>query len=404
MGITIRDHLQDEKSMKNQILVAKREINQRLSSKGFRVATVITMVSALLYIVVPHLRSSGSSSRVIATVRSPNLVKGAFNNLSGVTEIHFTFEQLDNTSLLKSEVLSGKVFIGVLSNGSFVVKSSSTQDQANVIANQVAREIGTISAYRNANLSQMQLRIISQPISPKVSYLQTQKSPSTTTIKASYFELILMYVLLSQYGAWVMLGVIEEKSTRVIEVLLSVIEPNELLAGKVIGIGVVALIHASLLLASLVAGLYIIGSSPQTLISGSLILTGSAYFIIGYAFYCTIFAAVGSTVSRTEDAQAVSFPVALPMLIGYVLGFISIAQTTPSLLIKLGALLPGISPFLAPVLFALGSISFNYLVLSMMISVLSTLFMLKLASKIYRASILKTGSRVRLAAIFRQAT
>ncbi len=386
--------------MQNEYLVAKREISQRIASKGFRVATGLTMIAALLYVMVPHILASNSHPNIIGVVKTQSVINNSIKQISAIAGVNVVFRNYSTDTKLDSEVKNGSVFIGVLDNGSLAVRSSTESNQAFIIASQVAQVLGTLNAYNRAGLSKSQREIISHPQDPNVLALTHTSSRSSTQSKSQYFELILMYVLLSQYGAWVMLGVIEEKSTRVIEVLLSVLKPVELLAGKIMGIGVVALLHATLLIASLIAGLNIIGSSPSSLISGSLLITGPTFFVIGFALYCAVFAAVGSTVSRTEDAQAVSFPVALPMLVGYILGFVSIAQTSPSEWIKLAALIPGISPFLAPVLLAQQSISVSYFLLSVAMSIVSTFFIIQLSAKIYQASILKIGSRVKLRSAF----
>lgn len=363
------------------------------------------MIAAFLYVTVPHLRSNTPTTRVIGIVASSQVVAvtmHAFNQASELSGTKVRFKTYPNDADLSSGVASGTVYVGYLANRSLLVKSSSGTDQAHIFATQVASVIGNLEAFNNAHLTKSQIRTLQNPRSPEIRSLIRSPTQKPNAAKAAYFELILMYILISQYGAWVMLGVIEEKSTRVIEVLLAVVDPIELLTGKIIGIGVVALIHALLLVASLVAGLYAIGSSPENVISGSLLLTGPAYFVIGYAFYCTVFAAVGSTVSRIEDAQAVSFPVALPMIVGYLLGFITIIQSSPSIYIKLAGFIPGISPFLAPILYAKGAISFTIFLITIGISIGATILLSNLAAKIYSASILRIGSRVRFVDLARQ--
>ena len=129
---------------------------------------------------------------------------------------------------------------------------------------------------------------------------------------------------------------------------------------------------------------------------GALIISAPVYFILGFAFYSTLFGAVGSMVSRTEDAQAASFPIVIPMLVGYVVSIVSISSSSPQLWIKLVALIPGVSPFLAPPLLASGQISLLYFLATIIISLAATAVASRLASRIYEISILQIGARVSL--------
>ena len=378
-------------------LVAAREIRQRTSSRGFRVATAITMLAALAYVLVPHLLATRNSVKVIALVKPyAASVPKSFEAAAAVEGFRITFRDFANTAAAKAALDAGTAYLAYDAKTGLVVKTLTSGSAATQFAERVAVELGNADALAEARLSPTQLAAISHPHLPAIVGLTHSPSSQPAEQKAATFESVLMYILLSQYGAWVMLGVVEEKSTRVIEVLLAALTPTELLIGKIVGIGTVAVIHAALVIVSLIVGLFAIGSSPTQVVSGSLLITAPIWFVVGYGFYCTLFGAVGSTVSRTEDAQAASFPVALPMLVGYLATLFTLGGSVPSAVSIALSMVPGVSPFLAPALYALHEISLGTMAISMALSIIATLLLAKLAVKIYTASILRIGARVRI--------
>ncbi|MDA8385940.1 MAG: ABC transporter permease [Actinomycetota bacterium] len=376
-------------------LIALREIRQRTASRGFRLATAITMIAALAYVILPHALASRSTPKVVATATAPTeLERAAMVNAAEALGLRIQLRNYAGPAAAKAAVLSGAAIVAYDPTQGFFVKQVAAQDQATLFAERAAQQLGADRSLAAAGLSAGQLELITHPKAPPVVGLTPTGKASSRNTKAAAIAAVLMYILLSQYGAWVMLGVVEEKSSRVVEVLLSTVTPRQLLAGKITGIGAVALIHAAALVVAMTAGLLVIGSSPSAILSGGLLWLAPLWFVLGYAFYCTLFAAVGSMVSRTEDAQAASFPVALPMLAGYVVALFGLGGTFPVTLLKGLALVPGLSPFLVPAMYAIGRISATEAALSAVLSLGATYFLALAAARIYRASILRIGSRV----------
>lgn len=377
-------------------LIASREFKQRTTSRAFKIAALITALVAFAYVVVPHIIESRNSTKTIGVVAPyPAYAKAVLLEIAHISNLKVHIETLKSIGEAKAQVSSGKIFIAYSASSGLLVKSATTTNSAYIYAKGVAGALARDSAIANAHLSAIQKLALLRTKTPAVSAVQIGPTLKPGTQKASIFELILMYTLLSQYSAWVMLGVVEEKSTRVIEVLLAIVKPTQLLIGKILGIARVAAVHASLIIVALMAGLYAIGSNPLSVLPGGLLVVALAWLLVGGFMYCILFGAMGSTVSRVEDAQAVSFPLALPMLIGYGLGFYAISQApSTSALIKVLAFIPGVSPFIDPVLFASGVMSPSELMLSLAISLLATWLLSKLAVRLYRSSILKMGSRV----------
>ena len=121
----------------------------------------------------------------------------------------------------------------------------------------------------------------------------------------------ILYVTMVIYGQLVAAGVIEEKSNRIVEILLATVRPWQLMLGKIIGIGLVALVQVVL-----VAGVALVLASATKLVSiptlgVDVVISGIVWFVLGYLMYALLYAAVGSMVSRQEDVASVAMPVTL---------------------------------------------------------------------------------------------
>ena len=197
---------------------------------------------------------------------------------------------------------------------------------------------------------------------------------------------ILLFLMLQTYGGWVLTAVTREKASRVVEVLLAVITPRQLLIGKVVGIGVVALIHASALIATAFVATRVMGVDLTSGIKPGDLAIALIWFGLGYALYCGAFAAAGSLVSRTEDAQGAAFPIMLPILFAYIVSF-SAADGANTLLWVL-AFIPFTAVVAMPTLYAIGEAPLWAVGLSMLITLAAIVAVGLLAAKIYERSVL----------------
>ncbi|HVT68750.1 MAG TPA: ABC transporter permease, partial [Trebonia sp.] len=208
------------------------------------------------------------------------------------------------------------------------------------------------------------------------------------------FTAVLIWVLISVYGSQIALGIGEEKSSRVVEVLLSAVRPVQLLIGKVLGIGVLALGQAlGIVLVFIVAG-FAVGSSLVHGATLGVVIAGGVFMILGYAFYCTAFAAAGSLVSRQSDVNSTILPVQLPLIIAYALSYTVIYANRASAFYHVLGFLPPTAPIAMPVLYGSGDAPVWQVVVSAVICAAGTVWMARLAVRIYTNSILRTGPRI----------
>ncbi len=261
----------------------------------------------------------------------------------------------------------------------------------------LAQNLGVVEAMVAAKLSAAQASLLTNVKPLHVASIQPGK-PKGATQTTSVVGVILVFIMLSQYNTWILIGVMEEKSSRVVEVLLAAVRPVKLLAGKVLGIGLVAFSQAALIVAF---ALVVASSVGSDLLKGTapLVLASTLlWLVLGYAFYCWVYAAAGSMASRQDQVQSLAFPLSLPAIFGYVTALTAAGSGSASSLVKvLAYVLPTAptAPFAMPVLVGLGAVTWWEFAASVALSLVCTVGVAKLAASVYQRAILRTGQRVR---------
>lgn len=210
--------------------------------------------------------------------------------------------------------------------------------------------------------------------------------------------LLMMSIVMgiSQIGA----GVVQEKQSRVVEILLSAVRPHQLLAGKILGIGAYALMFYAATMASIVGAVYIAGLgsfiSVTSLLSWSLI-----WVIIGFFTYATFTAAVAATVSRQEDLAQANMPITLIALVGFYVSLYLVPASPDGPVTVALSYVPFLSPFMMPMREAFGAVPVWSQILSALISVAVFPLLAWVAGRIYKGSVLRTGKRIKLTDAFR---
>lgn len=222
--------------------------------------------------------------------------------------------------------------------------------------------------------------------------LHPQPSRSPQTVIA-LVGVISLFVALNFYGAYVLTGVVEEKSSRIVEVLLARTRPADLLVGKVAGIGLLGLTQFGALAAAAAITLQII--RPPNLPAGTtaLIAIVVIWFVLGYAFFSLLYGTLGALASRTEDAQAAAAPLTAFMVLIYLGAFASIANPhawwiTPA------SLFPPTAPIYMPLRIALTNVPAWQIAAAAALMIIAILAIIQAGGRVYRGAVLHTGSRL----------
>jgi ABC-2 type transport system permease protein len=224
----------------------------------------------------------------------------------------------------------------------------------------------------------------------------------------AYALCFLLYTILAIYGAQVMNGVLEEKSSRVVELVVSAIRPFELMLGKLIGIGGVGLTQLSIWIGAILlftapVGLAALGATgPRAIpaLEPGLALHFFAFFLVGYFVYASVYAAIGAAFNSIQEAQQFAF-VAVLILIASVAFFIPVMDDPDSTLAVTASLIPIFSPLIMLLRIAVTSPPLWQIALSYALALLFTLFMVWACARIYRVGILMHGRKPSLREIWR---
>lgn len=389
-----------EHSLGDVGLVAGREIRERVRGRIFRVGTIIMLGGVAAAVVIPTLhKNSGPTIQTIGVVgglapdtRQIVVTAGEANQDS----IKFVTE--GSVATAKADLRSNKVDISVVDSSELLLEQPATASSSPAdpgLVAELAEYLGVLQAYRQAGLTAAQVKHVSGAKPVAIHALVPSSKRSTKAI--SLIGLVLLFFMLTQYCTWILLGVMQEKSSRVVEVLLAVVRPLQLLGGKVLGIGTVALAQATLIVGfalALGAGVgsdLLKGTAPLALLSELL------WLVLGYAFYCWVYAAAGSTAERQDQVQTLALPLSLPILFGYIYSITVASSGHTSAFFKVLAYLPPTAPFCMSVLVGLSQVTWWEFVASVLITIVATGGVALFAARIYRRAVLRTGGRVRLA-------
>ncbi|MEO5986154.1 MAG: ABC transporter permease, partial [Candidatus Limnocylindria bacterium] len=228
----------------------------------------------------------------------------------------------------------------------------------------------------------------------------------------TYALVILTFLAILTYGNWVAQSVAEEKSGRVMELLITAATPRQLLTGKVLGTGAAGLTQYLGIVVAAVIGLVANGPISEALgVAGELpfslpsigplmLLAFATFFLLGFILYATLYAAAGSMVSRIEDVQQAVGPLIFLAMGGYLASFTALNDPDAQWVAVL-SLVPFFSPYLMPARMLLTSVSIGEILLALVLLVAMLAAAIWLASRIYSAGVLMYGQRVGIRTIWR---
>jgi ABC-2 type transport system permease protein len=292
-------------------------------------------------------------------------------------------------------VRDGSVAVALVDGNRMVVKTSRTGPAIRVVQQAVAAQ-GVLERLRAAGLTRAQARSALTPIALPVDVLAPRPRNYDQNQVLVVAALLALFMVLVFSGQAVAQGVTEEKSSRVVELLLTTVSPRRLLAGKILGVGVLGL---GLLLipgvAALFAGRLAGGAGLPSAAPGAVALI-LLWFVLGYVFYSVAFAAVGALVSRQEDLTTAMLPVNAVLIAAFYLSIIVVSNSPDGTVARVAAFLPPLSPMVVPARMILGNMGAIGLVAAIALDLFATAGLILLAARIYEGAILRTGAPVKL--------
>lgn len=384
--------------------VALREIKERFRSKAYLITSALTVLLVLALIGLPQVFGSETEELSVGAVGEGNaqiiataVELGTANDEPGdPPSLSIDTVAFDSREAAAAALEAGDVD-AVIVDGEEVVVENTAGFGGSSVATQLQRAAGAVQiqavveeqGQRAADIIEI---LTSDPLEV-TTLTQADPAESESRTAIAYFGLLLLYMAVLLYGSWILTGVTEEKSSRVVEVLLSSIRPWQILGGKILGIGTLAILQLLVTIGVAVAALRITNAFDLPPIDAIAVLNLLVWFVIGFLLFAVLFGAAGSLVSRTEDAQTIAMPMSLTAVVGFFVSLSALNDPEGTIAV-VATFFPLTAPFVVPVRAALQSIPAWQYLLAVVIASLALVLLTGIAGRIYSGGVLRFGSRV----------
>jgi ABC-2 type transport system permease protein len=375
-------------------LVVRREWNQRVRSNAFRISTVVSAAIIVAIIAVPEILGGDVKPRTVGVVgeSSPQLA-GVVRTAGRQVDLTVSTRWFGDEAAGQAALRSGDVDVLLVGQRALVWKAD-VDDQLGAVVTSAVQAVEQQRAIDDLGLTPDELRQL-RPVQVASSSLEPVIEERSGRLDVAIIGLVLLLLAISFYGGFLLVGVIEEKSSRVVEVLLSRLRPTELLAGKIAGIGLVGLAQLSLVAAAGLVALALSHGRQVPTTTGGTIAWIVVWFVLGYGFYSVLYGAAGSLVSRQEEAQSMTLPITAVLLVAYFVA-LQATRSPDSMTTLILSFVPPTAPMVMIVRIANGTVPWWQIALSVLLMLATIYGMVLLAGRIYAGSVLRLGRRVKL--------
>lgn len=421
--------------LRNIGIVLQKEYLTRVRQKTFIIATILTPIGFIFLVTLPTLItmwSEGTEKITIWVIDEKKLLEPHLEKIS-TSEIQFRLTKQD-LSTIKAKIKENQEEAILVIPESFEPKTlnitlySSKYLSISLINKLKSSLKNIISEYKlnQANISKEQKELLNFDLDLNTVKVLDEGEESTSAVLAvgiGYVMAVLIYMFLMTYGSMVMRGVVEEKSNRIMEIIVSTVKPMELMLGKIFGIALVGLTQFSIWIVTILIFNFFIGllvSNPEmsmdpqpeltkseiqnimnevhSVISNfkiSLIFHFIFYFLGGYILYGSLFAAVGAMIDNESDAPQLSIIIILPVMIP-VLFLGNLIQNPSGGLAVFMSIFPLFSSITMMIRLAATDVPWIQLVLSQLFLILGVIGLGWLSARIFRVGILLYGKKYSL--------
>lgn len=371
-------------------LTARREIRERGRSRAFIVATAVQVVVVIAIVVISSLIGDDTDSFKIATFDGQGAqVAQAAKDQQKSIDAEITIDELGSEDAARKAVDSGDADVAV--GGDKLISGNSPDEALVSLVQGSAQSIESAAELEKQGLSPDEVKKSLNPPGLQSDEIESGDDGSGLAFVSS----LLLYIALLTFGISLATGVVEEKSTRVVEVVLSAIRPIQLLAGKILGIGALGLLQLVVVVGAGLAVALPTGAVDLPSGTASTVALVAVYFVLGYLLYACGFAIAGASVSRQEDVQSAAGPLSILLIAGYLIG-ISSSGSPDSTVAQICTFIPFFAPMIAPARAAQGALPGWELAVSLVLMFAAIALLLWLASRIYERAILRMGAPIKL--------
>jgi len=387
-------------------LVAGRELREGVRSRAIRASLVVQVL--LVVAIALFAAASGSDDGppslelgVVSTEPQP-VVRAARAQQQGSRaqqqgfELRLRVRELPDAVAARRAVREEEVD-AALTGGRLLVPGD--PDAALVALLQSAsRSARSAQNLRDAGLTQPQIAAAMMPAPLATERVAAQEGGGEGL---AFLGSLLLYIAVISCGYAIASGVVTEKNSRVVEIVLSAIRPSQLLAGKVLGVGLIGLMQIVIVVSAGLGVALATGSVDMPSTTGQTAALVTVYFLLGYALFGMAFAGAASIVSRQEDIQSTTMPLMVILIGGYVLSTTALGNPDGTLAV-VGTFLPPIAPMIVPGRAAQAALPAWQLAASIALMLLTVLVVAKVAARLYARSVLRFGAPMKLTEALRR--
>jgi ABC-2 type transport system permease protein len=376
--------------------VARRELVEGLRSRPLRISMVVVLVLAVGGAIAAARVGQGTPTDDVGLVGERAAATASTLRLEArAAGRRIRLERHGSVAAASRAVDDGRLDVALVDGSRLIVKRSESGPAVRVVQAAVADQ-RAVARLRALGLTPAQALTTLRPRPLPVVALEPATGEADAALLAA--GIIVLFAALVGYGSTVAASVTEEKSSRVVELVLTTVSPRSLLTGKVLGIGLLGLAQLTVTgVAALVAGRLAGGSG---LPSGAAATVGLVllWFLLGYAFFSVAFAAVGALVSRQEDLSSASAPITL-LLVGccwLALFALDFGRAPDATAAQIAAFVPPAAPMIVPTRVVAGDMGPLGLSAAIALELLATVVLVVFAARVYERALLRTGAPVRL--------
>ena len=394
--------------MKDLLVVMKFTMKDMIKRKSFIISTIIFLIMIVVGFNIPNILKSingEDTSDKLVIVDEENIFEGSLESLKNVDtgyEIEISNSKYEEIKeKINNDEIESAIIVEKTNNNvkiRYIVKN--TTMMANVPDDIISM---MNSLYSNLQISKLGLTESQlQSITPNFDYEleQTEEEKANGNVFAIMLLSIVLFYAIYFCAYQVSSSITTEKTSKIIETLVTSTSPKTIVLGKTIGIGIVGLLQLILLVgtALISAKAFLDPELINSILDISAItpylgIITVIYFILGYLAYALLYALTGSTVSKPEDIQSANGPVAMLAVIGFYLSYFTMMNPTSSLNV-FASIFPISSPFCMPFRTMMGLASTTDVLISIAVLIITILIIAKVAIKIYSNAILNYGTKM----------
>jgi ABC-2 type transport system permease protein len=378
-------------------LVAKREVIERGRSRGFLFSVAFTTLVIVGFIVVPtFIQGDDGIRRVGIPADAPTGLAAALETQGQALGYTIEVRTVDDPD---AALDAGDVEVVVLVPGDLSGPGSvRVADEVDAGLSQVAASgvaaLRTEALLRSAGIGIDALVAAQAP--PVVEVLDPPDPDRDSRLLFGHIGAVLILVAIFGFGFTLLTGVVEEKQSRVVEVVLATVRARDLLMGKVLGIGILGLFQLVVFVAAALAAAMVTQAVTLPTTTPGAIAVLVLWFVLGYAMYATVLGAAGSLASRMEEASNLTTPVTLVAILSYFVAIFSVLEDPTGPIAVVTTFIPVTAPFVVPLRAALDAIPLWELVLAVIVMVATIWLLFEIGARIYTGAVLQTAGRTRL--------